>query len=448
MIRPRQTLLAALALTTLVASPALAKSPVHLELGPFLGGYFFSEDQDIGEYNGENPPADYPGTSFDVGGRLGVYFFERIGVEGELGYLPASLVDSGNASDVMNYRIQGVFALPLGKLVPFLVVGYGELHLTSDAAPDGIGDDDDPAFQWGLGAKYFLNDWFGLRLDLRHLLTDNLDGKFGASNFEITVSPFFAALRGEDAPPPPPPPDPDPDKDGVLDAADLCPSVAGPASNNGCPEVDTDRDGLLDKDDRCANTPGPVENGGCPDTDRDGDGIVDRLDRCPDQRGDQANQGCLPPDADNDGFPDAVDKCPQQAETKNNYQDDDGCPDEIPQAVAKFTGALKGIKFALNKADILPASKPTLDEAVKVLQQFPDVKLEISGHTDATGPRDANMTLSQARADSVRNYIIGKGIADTRLRAVGYGPDKPIADNTTPAGQAENRRIEFQLIQQ
>ena len=262
------------------------------------------------------------------------------------------------------------------------------------------------------------------------------------------MSPFFAALRGEDAPPPPPPPDPDPDKDGVLDAADLCPSVAGPASNNGCPEVDTDRDGLLDKDDRCANTPGPVENGGCPDTDRDGDGIVDRLDRCPDQRGDQANQGCLPPDADNDGFPDAVDKCPQQAETKNNYQDDDGCPDEIPQAVAKFTGALKGIKFALNKADILPASKPTLDEAVKVLQQFPDVKLEISGHTDATGPRDANMTLSQARADSVRNYIIGKGIADTRLRAVGYGPDKPIADNTTPAGQAENRRIEFQLIQQ
>ena len=160
-----------------------------------------------------------------------------------------------------------------------------------------------------------------------------------------------------------------------------------------------------------------ADNGGCPDKDSDGDGVVDRLD-----------------------------KCPQQAETKNNYQDDDGCPDEIPQAVQQFTGAIQGIGFQANQAVITKASFPILDKALAVLKEHTSVKLEISGHTDSSGDKDKNTALSQARAEAVRKYFTDKGIAAERLTAKGYGPEKPVADNATKAGREKNRRVEFTLV--
>jgi OmpA-OmpF porin, OOP family len=154
-----------------------------------------------------------------------------------------------------------------------------------------------------------------------------------------------------------------------------------------------------------------------------------------------------PIDSDGDGIPDKLDKCPTQPETKNGYQDDDGCPDEIPEAVKKFSGKVEGIVFANGKAVILPSSFPVLDRAAKVLKDYPQVKLEIQGHTDNVGDHDKNILLSQQRAEAVVKYLVDQGIGQERLTAKGYGPDKPVADNKTKAGKAANRRVEFLLVQ-
>ncbi|HEY8144141.1 MAG TPA: OmpA family protein, partial [Kofleriaceae bacterium] len=117
-----------------------------------------------------------------------------------------------------------------------------------------------------------------------------------------------------------------------------------------------------------------------------------------------------------------------------------------PKAIKKFTGVIKGINFKVNSADLTKGSFRTLDAAVKVLVEFPDVKMEISGHTDDTGSADLNRDLSQRRAETVKEYFVSKGIGDDRLTAKGYGPDKPIDPAKTKAARAKNRRVEFNLI--
>ncbi|MFI5139169.1 MAG: OmpA family protein [Sphingobacteriales bacterium] len=115
----------------------------------------------------------------------------------------------------------------------------------------------------------------------------------------------------------------------------------------------------------------------------------------------------------------------------------------------KFTDAkivTHGINFDVNKAVIRPESMGTLNEIVKILQDNPDVKFEIGGHTDSDGDDAANMKLSQARADAVRTQLISMGIDAGRLTTKGYGSTKPISDNTTPEGKANNRRVEFVKI--
>jgi outer membrane protein OmpA-like peptidoglycan-associated protein len=110
---------------------------------------------------------------------------------------------------------------------------------------------------------------------------------------------------------------------------------------------------------------------------------------------------------------------------------------------------LKGIKFKSNRADILPESYPLLDEAAKLLKDNPTIKVEIGGHTDSRGSDAKNQRLSEARAVSVRNYLINiQGISGDRLTAKGYGESLPVASNKTAKGRAENRRIEFVVMGQ
>lgn len=107
---------------------------------------------------------------------------------------------------------------------------------------------------------------------------------------------------------------------------------------------------------------------------------------------------------------------------------------------------LKGVNFNTGKADLLPSSFKILESTVKGLQKFDTVRVEISGHTDTDGGLEYNDKLSQARAESVRNYLIKKGIAESRITAVGYGYSRPRANNNTPQGKAQNRRIEIMII--
>jgi OmpA-OmpF porin, OOP family len=127
----------------------------------------------------------------------------------------------------------------------------------------------------------------------------------------------------------------DRDADGVLDAADRCPTEAedkdGFQDDDGCPDLDNDSDGLTDALDQCPNQKGPTSTNGCPVTDQDRDGVGDDADKCPnepeDKDGFQDDDGCPDLDNDSDGIPDAQDKCADIAEDKDGFQDDDGCPD-------------------------------------------------------------------------------------------------------------------------
>jgi OOP family OmpA-OmpF porin len=311
--------------------------------------------------------------------------------------------------------------------------------------------DTDAFFYGGAGLKYAPSDVLQLRLDGRAGAAPNIKKQGFSPEFEALLSVAFTFGGHEAAPPPPPPPlIKDSDGDGIDDEHDKCPTQSGPKENGGCPDVDSDGDGVIDRKDKCPDKPGPVERDGCPEEDKDGDGIVDSKDKCPDEPEDkdgfEDEDGCPDPDNDKDGVLDKDDKCPNEAETKNGYQDDDGCPDEVPVTVKKFTGVVKGINFRRNSADIKASSFPLLKEAVKVFREYPDLRVEISGHTSTEGKRDFNMKLSRKRAESVKGFLTSAGIDEKRIGTVGYGPDRPIADNETKEGQEKNRRIEFRLL--
>jgi OmpA-OmpF porin, OOP family len=112
----------------------------------------------------------------------------------------------------------------------------------------------------------------------------------------------------------------------------------------------------------------------------------------------------------------------------------------------KFTDAkivTHGINFDVNKAVIKPESMGTLNAIVQILKDNPEVKFEVGGHTDSDGDDASNQKLSEQRANAVRTQLITMGIDAGRLSAKGYGETKPIADNKTFEGKANNRRVEF-----
>ncbi len=231
---------------------------------------------------------------------------------------------------------------------------------------------------------------------------------------------------------------PDSDGDGIPDKDDACPNEAGPAELNGCP--DRDGDGVPDKDDACPDTPGPVELNGCPDS--DGDGIPDKDDACPNEAGPASLNGC--PDRDGDGVPDKDDACPDVAGTVAN----NGCPEVTEEVQKKLNEFAKTILFDTGKATIKPESADVLDQIISVLNEYPNSKFTVEGHTDSTGSAALNQKLSEQRAESVRKYLAEKGINPSRLSSIGFGKDKPIATNATAAGRKENRRVEINLVKE
>jgi OOP family OmpA-OmpF porin len=285
----------------------------------------------------------------------------------------------------------------------------------------------------------------GLRLDVR----DTMHQKFNAEQDTLTHSPevmlsLMVALHPrhdvEKAAGPS-----DSDGDGIGDATDKCPQEPG-LSPDGCPDKDSDADTVMDSKDACPAEAGPPANCGCGVKDQDKDGVPDDLDKCPLEPG--PINGCPDLDPDRDGVNAPNDKCPDKPETKNGFDDDDGCPDEIPEKIKKFTGVIKGIEFDTGKDTIRKTSEPVLENALLVLNEYPKTRIEISGHSDDVGTREFNLDLSKKRAESVKRWFVGKGIDEKRIATRGAGPDEPIADNKDQAGKQKNRRIEFKLIQQ
>jgi OOP family OmpA-OmpF porin len=443
------------------------------DFGLFGGGHFFTSDHILGRVKGD--PTDVsPKSSGLFGAHLGFHFNRWIGIEGEAVGIPTRTRNPNNDPTfdtklwVFGYRASFILHLSDNYMVqPFLLAGYG--GLTSLSGDSNVVRGDTVGFiHGGIGFKVGFTPWIGLRVDGRILVPwTALSPAIPIGDRIGYTGPDFEAFAGlyvnfgeverihiieklaKRL---------DTDGDGIPDDVDKCPTEPedkdGFQDDDGCPDPDNDGDGIPDALDKCPNDPedkdGFQDDDGCPDLDNDGDGIPDNLDKCPnepeDKDGFEDQDGCPDPDNDKDGIPDAIDKCPNQPETFNHYQDEDGCPDEVPAAVKKFTGVIEGINFKTNSAEILPGSFAILDRAIKVLQDYPDVNLEISGHTDNRGKAEYNRNLSQRRADSVKMYFVTRGIASSRLQSVGYGMERPIADNSTSSGRASNRRTEFRLI--
>jgi OmpA-OmpF porin, OOP family len=242
-------------------------------------------------------------------------------------------------------------------------------------------------------------------------------------------------------------PDGDRDGDGVLDSIDRCPTVAGRTDTAGCPDGDDDHDGVRDHDDRCPTVQGPVQNAGCPDPDTDGDGVVDRLDGCVNQAGPAKNKGCPFADTDHDGVSDPFDNCPSAAGPADNQ----GCPTTEKQLVVITDGKLlikDKVFFDLGQSTIQGRSHALLAQIAKVLTAHPELTLvQIEGHTDNSGDAALNRALSERRASAVASALVKLGVAEQRLKAAGFGPDKPADTNDTPQGRENNRRVEFTLIE-
>ncbi|HEX5734482.1 MAG TPA: OmpA family protein [Blastocatellia bacterium] len=117
--------------------------------------------------------------------------------------------------------------------------------------------------------------------------------------------------------------------------------------------------------------------------------------------------------------------------------------DAMAAAIDKDGFIALDIHFATGKSDILAESRPAIDEIVLLLKKRPGLRIGVEGHTDNTGTPAANKTLSEARAKEVVAAIVAAGISPNRLDPVGYGQERPIADNRTEDGRAKNRRVEI-----
>ncbi len=145
-----------------------------------------------------------------------------------------------------------------------------------------------------------------------------------------------------------------------------------------------------------------------------------------------------PLDSDHDGVPDSVDRCPNTP--PGVAVDQFGCPQQ-----GSIT--LGGVNFATNSDQLTEDSRPILDTVADGLRKHPRLRVEVQGHTDSTGAPKYNLSLSQRRAESVRDYLVSRQVPAQQLVAKGYGQTQPVASNTTKEGKARNRRVVMLVLE-
>ncbi len=390
-----------------------------VEVGVFGGMFIASPAHDFYD------PASAPqiplwSLSPDVGLRVGYFPLTFLGVELEGAAIPTKIrTPSDDSAFLYGFRGHAILRAPWWRVSPFLLGGFGMMGISSDASL--LGNDIDPVGHYGLGLEIFINRLLAFRLEGRHLLAAQereQDNRTHHAEVLAGLSLTFGRKLPEVPPPAPPPPPPDRDGDGVADYDDACPDDPGLPELDGCP----------------------------PPPDTDGDGIRDPDDKCPEQAGVPEYEGCPIPDSDGDGILDPDDDCVDKPETQNGFEDEDGCPDELPPEVEEFSGVIEGIFFETDSDKIRSKSKPTLDKAIAVLEKFPEVRVEVVGHTDDRGTREHNLDLSKRRAQAVVDYLVAGGIDAGRFRSRGAGPDDPRVPNDSAANRALNRRTEFKVL--
>jgi OmpA-OmpF porin, OOP family len=412
------------------------------------------------------------------GGRVGLWFNNYVGVEGTYGYSPtkSSLAPQG---DVKFHHVGGdliVNLTPPYRVTPYITGGYARQVFDPAIASTGatIGKQSFDGWEAGVGLKAALSNRILVRIDARDAFAklDQPIGDTWAHDFIFTAGLDFV-LGGSVK---------DTDGDGVGDRKDRCPTtpLGAIVDANGCP-IDSDGDGVPDGIDQCSNSQSGVrvDAKGCP-LDGDGDGVPDGIDQCPDTPvGAKVSSNGCPIDGDHDGVPDGIDQCPNTAagamvDTRGCPIDSDGdgvpdgidqcpstpagakvdatgCPIEVSEKVTELldTGVIRlvNVRFETGKAQLRPESYEALDEIGRILEQWPQLQIEIGGHTDSRGSAAFNQKLSEQRAQSVLDYLKSKFRIDSAQYTVkGYGESTPIADNDSETGRAQNRRVEFKVL--
>ena len=425
MNRTLSQMLVAAGLAVLAVSANAATMPER-EIGVLLGGGWAD-----GDLTGNKDDEVNPLIGLRYGQRLGTStnFF------GDLVYGPyeGNRANVGD-SDITTLRggVEWLFSQQ-PKYNWFLSGAMGAMNVNTDKGPDFTR----PMASLGIGQAWEVGINNAFRWEVR------ADQSFGNSTLPSSSLTNLQALLGYSwglgAPL-------DSDGDGVPNRFDQCPNTPKGAKvdTKGCP-IDSDGDGVYDGLDQCPGTSAgvKVDSKGCP-LDSDGDGVTDDKDACPDTpKGDAVDaKGCsLPKDSDGDGITDDKDACPSVPAPGTV----DGCPAKAPEAAAPTPKklVLEDVNFDNDSAKLRADAFSILDAAAATLKEWGDIKVEVAGHTDSVNSDAYNLDLSGRRANTVRDYLISKGIAAGRLTAKGYGESTPVADNATDAGKFKNRRVEL-----
>ena len=407
---------------------------VNVEFNPYAGA--FIADEALG-YTERVAPL--------VGARLGVALSPRVALEAQGGWTRFEIAgtsglesrDIGLASGALSVDLTGG-----ARVRPFLTVGGGFIE---DMTTDAAGALAEPFAEVGGGLKFVGGNGLGISLEARQIMVP-VEATGGTEVLQNTavgarlVLPFGRKYS-------------DSDGDGVADNRDLCLSTPAGASvsGEGCP-TDSDADGVWDGLDNCATTPtgATVDVAGCP-TDADADGVYDGVDVCmATPAGAIVDATGCPTDADGDGVVDGFDDCP---DTQVGVEvDARGCAVVVSKLEFEMldTGRLRlqGVKFATGSAELDVSSYGILDEAGGVLSRWPQLRIEIGGHTDSRGAVEANRVLSERRAQAVADYVLWRfpQISSNQLRVKGYGEEQPIASNNAEDGRLLNRRVELTVM--
>lgn len=460
-----KTTLRAMTLSLVIAAmsaPAAAQSAGTVEVALFGQRTAFDEGTTLAF-----------GTAPGVGGMAGYFVWSNLALEAGTSFTWTHPAEPPRVGvNWVPLRVQAVYNVPVTEtFYPFAGVGF-----VRNAYSDAVEGSDNGATAL-LGFKTYLDERFAFRAGLH---VDRVNSPFNGGdtvngstvtshlnwNLRAGISMDLGPGRFLDA-----------DGDGVRNREDVCPETPAGVSvdSTGC-RLDEDGDGVFDEDDRCPLTPPGVrvDDEGCR-IDTDTDGVYDEDDRCPlTPTGVRVDGVGCALDADEDTVPDHIDRCPGtpsgamvdevgcrvDSDADGVWEEDDLCPGTAAGIEVDANGCqilfdeeeevplvLEGVTFETASAVLTEEARGILDGVASALVANPDIQVRVNGHTDSTGDRAYNIDLSQRRAESVRAYLVERGVAADRMEARGFGPDEPVATNDTPEGRQANRRVELERIE-
>jgi len=451
-MKNRITLCLSVILLAMTTTATAANKAETFSVSPVIGGYTYDNDQ------GRDSDAN-----MIYGVRAGYNFTKHVGVEALFDYVDSSFPNNGD--DINMYRYGGELLyhfFPDNRFVPYLAAGYSGLHFDAD----GIDGKPRGAFDYGIGAKYFLNDSVALRGDIRHLIysvnnetMNNLEYTLGAyfpfggttpvaKPVEIPApappAPKPIAEPPEAAPAPIPAAEPTPERfkycitlhtEFDVDKAEIRPEYRDEIAKVG--------NFMKQYPTTTAVIEGHTDNVGDAEynrvlSQRRAESVVNHLvetygiDR---SRLAAKGYGMANPVADN-----ATD-AGRQANRRIEAIID--CAFDVKKVTPPDRLCVNlNLEFDTGKADIKPQYRDEIAKVGDFMKQYPTTTAVIEGHTDNVGGYDYNMKLSQQRAENVVDYLVKNfGIDKSRLEAKGYGYTRRIAYNSTPEGRQKNRRI-------